>query len=68
MGGEGCNWTEYTNSEDDLDWKCWTRAVALAEVFWTAPKVRDLGEFLPRLDAHVERLRKIGVNCSPAGR
>ena len=68
MGGEGCNWTEYTNSEEDLDWKCWTRAAALSEVFWTAPKVRDLGEFLPRLSAHVERLRKLGVNSSPAGR
>jgi len=34
-------------------------------VLWTAPKARDLEEFLPRLGAHVERLRKIGVNCSP---
>jgi hexosaminidase len=65
LGGEGCNWTEYTYSQWDLDWKCWTRAAAMAEVFWTAPKVRDLKEFMPRLRAHVGHLKELGVNCAP---
>jgi len=64
LGGEGCNWTEYTYSQWDLDWKCWTRAAAMAEVLWTAPRSRDLKEFLPRLRVHVGRLRKVGVNCA----
>ena len=65
LGAEGCNWTEYTCSQRELDWKCWTRAAAMAEVLWTAPKVRDLAEFLPRLRAHTARLKERGVNCAP---
>ena len=65
LGGQACCWTEYTCTERDLDWKTWTRAAAMSEVFWTAPKVRDLKEFFPRLRVHVKRLRSQGVNCSP---
>ena len=65
LGGQACCWTEYTCTERDLDWKTWTRAAAMSEVFWTAPKVRDEKEFFPRLRAHVKRLRAEGVNCSP---
>ena len=65
LGGQACCWTEYTCTVHDLDWKTWTRAAAMSEVFWTAPKVRDGKEFLPRLRSHVRRLRKAGVNCSP---
>ena len=64
LGGQGCCWTECTCTENDLDWKTWTRAAALSEVFWTYPAKRDRKEFLPRLRHHVQRLRKAGVNCS----
>jgi hexosaminidase len=64
LGGQGCCWTEYTCTEYDLDWKTWTRAAALSEVFWTYPAKRDQKEFLPRLRHHVLRLRNAGVNCS----
>lgn len=65
LGGQACCWTEYTCTERDLDWKTWTRAAAMSEVFWTAPKIRDEKEFFPRLRVHVKRLRAEGVNCSP---
>ena len=66
LGGQACCWTEYTCTERELDWKTWTRASAMSEVFWTAPKERDVKKFLSRLSAHVKRLRAQGVNCSPA--
>ena len=65
LGGEGCNWTEYTCSQGDLDWKCWTRAAAMAEVLWTAPKSRDPKAFLPRLRVHLARLKELGVEVAP---
>ena len=37
LGGQCCNWSEYTWNEYDLEWKMWPRACAMAEVLWTSP-------------------------------
>lgn len=65
LGGECCNWTEYTCTEKDLDWKLWTRAAALAEVLWTGSVRPGYEDFRKRMMTHSVRLRARGVNCAP---
>ena len=65
IGVQACNWTERTWGKDDLEWKMWPRACALAEVAWTASPQRDYAEFVRRLERHRPRLLAVGVNCAP---
>ena len=65
LGGQANNWGEYTFNEYDLSWKLWPRALALAEVLWTAPAVRDYFAFAVRARIHRKRLVSEGVNAAP---
>ena len=65
LGGECCNWSEYTCTEADLDWKLWMRACALAEVLWTGPARPGYEDFRRRMEVHRKRLLAQGVNCAP---
>ena len=65
IGGEACNWAEYTCDEKTLDWKVWTRAAAMAEVFWTGANRPGFSDFRRRMAAHRRRLLARGVNCAP---
>ena len=65
LGGECCNWTEYTCTEKDLDWKLWTRACALSEVLWTGAGRPGYGDFRRRMEIHRKWLLARGVNCAP---
>ena len=65
IGGQCCNWTEWTCTPAELEWKIWPRACAIAEVFWTAPAKRDYDEFAARLAAHRPRLLAVDVNAAP---
>ena len=65
MGGQCCNWSEYTCNETELQWKLWPRACATAEVFWSQAENRDYGDFLKRMEVHRRRLIRHGVNCAP---
>ena len=65
LGGQCCNWSEYTWNEYDLEWKMWPRTCAMAETLWTDPSPRDFQEFLKRMETHRRRLISKGVNCAP---
>ena len=65
LGGQCCNWSEYTWNEYDLEWKMWPRTCAMAEVLWTAPSPRDCWDFFKRMEIHRRRLIAQGVNCAP---
>ena len=65
LGGQGNNWTEYTATPYELEWKCWPRACALAEVLWLDPECRDTEAFKRRLVWHVPRLKQMGVHVRP---
>ena len=67
LGGQCCNWSEYTWNEYDLEWKMWPRTCAMAEALWTAPTPRDYQCFLARMKSHRLRLIAQGVNCAPLG-
>ena len=67
IGGQCCNWTKYTFTPRDLEWKMWPRALATAEILWTNPdpKKRDFAEFSARAAEHRRRLIREHVNCAP---
>ena len=65
LGGQCCNWSEYTWNEYDLEWKMWPRTCAMAEVLWTSPAPRDFWNFFKRMEIHRGRLISQGVNCAP---
>jgi N-acetyl-beta-hexosaminidase len=64
LGGQCANWTEQTRTPEELEWKIWPRACALAEALWTAPADRDFAAFRKRLAVHRGRLLAAGVNAA----
>jgi endonuclease/exonuclease/phosphatase family metal-dependent hydrolase len=65
LGGQCCNWSEYTCNETELQWKMWPRACATAEIFWSPAECRDWADFLQRMKIHRRRLLDAGINCAP---
>ena len=67
VGGQCCNWAEFTLGRVDLEWKLWPRALALSEALWTYPDPakRDFAEFAKRAAVHRQRLIRARVNCAP---
>jgi hexosaminidase len=62
LGAQGNVWTEYMRSSKDVEYMVFPRAIALAEVVWTAQDQRVWTEFKPRLVTHLKRLDVVGVN------
>ena len=65
LGGQCCNWSEYTCNETELQWKMWPRSLATAEVFWLGDRRPSHGDFLRRAAEHRRRLIGQKVNCAP---
>lgn len=65
LGAQGNNWTEMTCTRDELEWKVWPRAAALAEVLWSYPKRRDFGAFASRMEICRKRLVADGISAAP---
>lgn len=67
VGGECCNWSEFTPDRATREWKMWPRALATAEVLWTYPDPakRDIGDFSRRAELVRRRMLKRHVNCAP---
>ena len=62
MGAQGNLWTEYIPDFDQLMYMAYPRACAMAEVNWTAKENKDYDSFIARLDTHLKRLDKKGIN------
>ncbi|HSC29386.1 MAG TPA: beta-N-acetylhexosaminidase [Vicinamibacterales bacterium] len=65
LGVQGQLWTEYLPNPKAVEYNAFPRLTALAEVAWTPAEQRQLDAFLPRLAAHLERLRILDVNFRP---
>ena len=65
LGGQCCNWSEYTWNETELDWKMWPRACATAEALWLGETKPGYEDFVTRLRHHRRRLVSLGINCAP---
>ena len=65
LGGQCCNWSEYTWNENDLEWKMWPRACAMAETLWLGEAKPGYGDFYDRMRIHRRRLVRDGVHAAP---
>jgi hexosaminidase len=59
LGGEACVWTEYIGPEN-VEFRVWPRAAAVAERLWSPPSVTDPESFYRRLSAFEDDLVRIG--------
>lgn len=63
LGVEGENWTEWTDSEEQLFFKMSVRALALSETAWSDDSVKDYASFLARLGKHKLYMNALGYYC-----
>lgn len=53
LGGQGCLWTEYILTTDDVEYMLFPRMTALSEVLWMTPERKDFDDFKRRLKANI---------------
>jgi hypothetical protein len=52
-------------AQDDLEWKLWPRAAAVAEIAWTQVRSKDWGRFLAGFaQVEADRLRLLRINAA----
>jgi hexosaminidase len=61
IGVQANLWTEHMPSERDVALMAFPRAVAVAELGWTAPERKDWADFQARLPAELARDRALGL-------
>jgi len=62
LGAQGCLWTEYIKTPEDVEYMAIPRMSALAEVVWSSKKNKNFDDFFNRMKFHYDRLDVIGVN------
>ena len=63
LGAQAQLWTEYIATRDHLDYMAFPRLCAFSELVWG--RRSSEGEFRARLEAHLGRLRAMGVHYRP---
>lgn len=64
IGSQGNLWTEYIPEASQAEYMAYPRALALAEVNWSAKESRNWQDFLNRFYQHTARLKERQVNYS----
>ena len=62
LGAQGNVWTEYMQTEKQVEYMANPRAVALSEVLWSSPKHKNYSDFIHRLEQYQKRLDQLEVN------
>jgi hexosaminidase len=62
LGAQGNVWTEYMQTEKQVEYMAYPRAVALSEVLWSSPKHKNYSDFINRLEQYQKRLDLLEVN------
>ena len=62
LGAQGNVWTEYMQTEKQVEYMAFPRAVALSEVLWSSPKHKNYSDFIDRLEQYKKRLDQLDVN------
>jgi hexosaminidase len=62
LGAQGNVWTEYMQTEDNVEYMAFPRMIALSEVVWSKPKNKNYGDFVNRLEYFQKRLDLLNVN------
>lgn len=61
-GAQGNVWTEYMQTEEQVEYMAFPRAIALSEVLWSAEDTRNYDDFIKRLEFFHNRLDALDVN------
>ena len=61
-GAQAKVWTEYIPTEAHVEYMLFPRLLSLAEVVWTPREKKNPEDFKRRVAAHLDRLKKQGVN------
>lgn len=62
FGVQGNLWTESVVTPEEMEWKLWPRAAAIAEIGWSGGKAHPYEDFKRRVDADMKRMSKAGHN------
>jgi hexosaminidase len=65
IGAQGNVWTEYMDTEQQVEYMVFPRILALSEVVWTGPSVdvkQNYPEFVSRVEVFHKRLDALGAN------
>ena len=62
LGGQANLWTESVPTMRHAEYMTWPRVLALSETFWSKKEARNWDGFVPRMEAHFERLDAAEVN------
>ena len=62
LGAQGNVWTEYMATTDYVEYMVFPRMLALSEVVWSPPDLRNWEGFVQRLPDHLRHLDALGVN------
>jgi hexosaminidase len=62
LGIQGNVWTEYIPTPEQMEYMAFPRAFAIAETGWTPDRLKDLDDFLSRLEILKKRYDAIGIN------
>jgi len=62
LGGQGNVWTEYIATPEHAEYMALPRMAAMAEVLWSPKNLRNLADFLGRMQVHYSRLDRAGVH------
>ncbi len=65
LGAQANVWTEYITTEDKVEYMVFPRLCAMSEVLWTEESHKNYDNFIKRLNVHLKRLDKKGVNYRP---
>ena len=68
LGAQANLWTEYVLDERHAEYMLFPRILALAELTWSPQSVRSYPDFLARVNQHLPRLQKRGINAYPLRR
>lgn len=62
IGVQGCMWTEFCYSAEDVEYLLFPRLAAVAEIAWSGKDRKDWPGFLKRLDVLTQHYDYLGVN------
>jgi len=62
LGGQANLWTESVPVWRHVEYMTWPRALALSEAFWSKKEARNWDAFVPRMEAHFQRLDAAEIN------
>ena len=62
LGAQGNVWTEYMETEKQVEYMAFPRAVALSEVLWSSPEHKNYSDFIHRLEHYQKQLDLLDVN------